>query len=297
MLIGFAWAALSVAIFSGWFVVTRFSVTRELRIWDITALRFGVGAILLAPTVLRSGHRLPLIAWREGLLFMLLWGAPFVLLVGLGLQLTTAAQAASIAPTLMPVFAGLFAWVFLGEKQGWARWLGYGAIVAGLVALVMAGAVAHGAPSPAGIAALALAAAMWAIYTLLYRRSGLSPIQSAALICIWSAVLFLPAYLLLHLSRFALASTSEIALQAFYQGGLMSGVAIVTFNRSVALLGAGAATAIIALLPAVASLLAIPMLGEIPTPIEGVAIAVIATGVLLAARPASARRIPPTHLT
>jgi hypothetical protein len=34
-------------IFAGWFVVTRFSVTHELRIWDIMALRFGCGAVLL----------------------------------------------------------------------------------------------------------------------------------------------------------------------------------------------------------------------------------------------------------
>ncbi len=108
ILAGFAWAILAVTIFSGWFVVTRFSVTRELRIWDITALRFGIGAILLAPAVLRRGSRLPIAAWREGLLFALLWGAPFVLLAGLGLQLTSAALAASIAATLMPVFAGLF---------------------------------------------------------------------------------------------------------------------------------------------------------------------------------------------
>jgi drug/metabolite transporter (DMT)-like permease len=296
-MIGFGWAALSVTIFSGWFVVTRFSVTRELRIWDITALRFGIGAILLAPAVLRRGQRLPLAAWLEGLLFMLLWGMPFVLLVALGLRLTTAAQAASIAPALMPVFAGLFAWAFFREKQVRARWIGYGAIVAGLVGLVVAGAAVHGAPSPAGLAALVLAAAMWATYTLLYRRSGLTPIQSAALICIWSAVLFLPAYLFLHLSRFALASTSEIALQALYQGVLMSGVALVAFNRSVALLGAGAATAIIALLPGVVSVLAIPILGEVPTPNEGVAIAVIVAGVLLAASPAAARRASPTHLT
>lgn len=293
MLAGFTWAALSVAIFSGWFVVTRFSVTRELSIWDITALRFGIGAILLAPAVLRTGQRLPLAAWCEGMLFMLLWGVPFVLLVALGLQLTSAAQAASIAPTLMPVFAGLFAWAFLREKQGRTRWLGYGAIVAGLVCLVMAGAAVHGAPSTAGLGALVLAAAMWAIYTLLFRRSGLTPIQSAALICIWSAVLFLPAYFFLGLSRFGLTSTGEIALQAGYQGVLMSCVAIVTFNRAVSLLGSAAATAIIALLPAVASILAIPVLGEVPTPIESVGIAVIVIGVLLAAKPTPSRRISP----
>jgi drug/metabolite transporter (DMT)-like permease len=292
MMAGFAWAAVSVSIFSGWFVVTRFSVTRELRVWDITALRFGIGAILLAPAVLGTGRRLSAAAWREGLLFTLLWGLPFVLLVAFGLQLTSAAQAASIAPTLMPVFAGLFGWAMLRETLSRTRWLGYAAIVAGLTGLVMAGAAVHGMPNPAGLIALALAAAMWAGYTLLFRGSALSPIQSAALICIWSAVFFLPAYVLLGLSRFHLASAGEIAVQALYQGVLMSGVALVTFNRAVSLLGSAAATAMIALLPAVAALLAIPVLGEVPTPGQILAIAVIVAGVLLAARPTPARRPP-----
>lgn len=186
-----------------------------------------------------------------------------------------------------------FAWAFLKEKPGRTRCLSYGAILAGLVGLVMAGAAVRGMPDPAGLAALALAAAMWAAYTLLFRRSGLTPIQSAALICIWSAALLLPAYRLLGLSRFHLASASEIALQAFYQGVLMSGVAIVTFNRAVGLLGATAATAIIALVPAVAAALAIPFLGEVPTPIETLAIAAIVIGVLLAAKPTPVRRRAP----
>jgi hypothetical protein len=50
-----------------------------------------------------------------------------------------------------------------------------------------------------------------------------------------------------------------------------------------------AATAIIALLPVVASLLAIPVLGEIPLPAEWVAIIVIGMGVCLAARGPSVR--------
>jgi hypothetical protein len=49
--------------------VTRFSVTRELQVWDIAALRFGVGALLLALAVLRRGSRLPAVAWREDLVF------------------------------------------------------------------------------------------------------------------------------------------------------------------------------------------------------------------------------------
>ncbi len=282
---GFLWAVVTVTIFSGWFVVTRFSVKRALQAWDIAALRFGIGAVLLAPAVLRQGSRVPIIAWGEGLLFAALWGLPFTLLVALGLQLTSAAEAASIAPTLMPVFAGLFAWGLLGQPQGRLRWLGYAAIVAGLAGLVAAGAAVRGAPNPIGICVLIAAAAMWAAYTLLFRRSWLSPIQAAALICFWSAVFFLPLYLFLGLSRFGHASMSEIAVQAVYQGVLMSGVALVTFNRAVSLLGASAATAIIALLPAAASILAVPILAETPSGPQVAAIVVIVLGVLLAARP------------
>ena len=303
LLAGLGWAALSVAIFSGWFVVTRFSVTRELLIWDILALRFGVGAIVLAPVLLvpelfGAGRRLPPGAWREGLLFAMLWGMPFVILVALGLRLTSAAQASSVAPTAMPVFAGVLARVFLRERQGRMRWLGYGAIVIGLCLLLAAGAAAHGAPSPLGIAALLLAGSMWAVYTLLFRRSGLTPIQSAALICIWSALIFLPAYLLLGLGRIGMATAGELAIQSFYQGVLMSVVAVFTFNRAVSLLGPPAATAIIALIPAIASLLAIPLLGELPAPAEWAAIAATVAGVLLAAkppRPASASLAPPSR--
>ena len=294
---GLGWAALSVLIFAGWFVVTRFSVTRELRLWDVTALRFGIGAVILFPVLLRGARRISATQWAEGLLYACLWGMPFVLAVALGLQLTSAGRAAAVAPTLMPVFVGLFAWVFLKERPGRGRWLGYLAIVIGLVCMVVGGASAHGVANPVGLLALVTAAAMWAVYTLLFRRSALTPVQAAALICFWSAVLFLPVYLFAGLSRLALASPGEIGLQAFYQGVLMSGVAIVSFNRSVALLGPSAATAIIALIPAVAALAAIPVLGELPSWEEGVALLAVVGGVLMAARPKRQVAVPSTTTT
>src|ERR1700739_4593035 len=165
---GCLWAALSVLIFCGWVCVTRVSVTRELEIWDIMALRFGGGALVFAPMILRRGARLPAAAWRGGVLFCFLWGLPFVLLVALGLRLTSAAQAASIAPAAMPVFAGIVGRLVLGERQGRARWLGYGAIVLGLIGLIGAGAAHHGVPNPFGLAALLGAALLWAVYTIVF---------------------------------------------------------------------------------------------------------------------------------
>ena len=286
---GFLWAAVTVAIFSGWMVVTRFSVTRELSIWDVTALRFGIGAMVLAPAVLRPGAWLPISAWLEGLGYAVLWGVPFVLLVAQGLKLTSAATAASTAPTLMPVFAGLLGWLFLGQQPGWIRWLGYSAILGGLVVLIAATGAGKGLLDPLGMGALVCAALMWAVYTLLFRQSRLTPIQSAALICIWSAILYLPVYLGLGLSRFSQAPAGEIALQAGYQGVLMSAVALVAFNRAVNLLGAGASTAIIATIPALTTVVAVPVLDEVPTLSAAIAIGTIVTGVLLVSAPMADR--------
>jgi len=283
---GFLWATLTVSIFAGWFVVTRFSVTRILNVWDLTALRYGIGAVLLAPVLLRD---LPPRAWRNGFVFSVLWGAPFAILVALGVQMTSAGRAASVTPTLMPVFAGLLGWLLLRQSPGKVRLVGYAAIAAGLCGLVLTAAGGQGSPSLLGLALLALAAAMWASYTLILRRSGLNPIQSAALICFWSAVIFVPAYVALGIGHLAQAPGIEIAIQGVYQGVLMSIVALIGFNRAVALLGPSAAAAMIALVPVVASLLAIAVLGEVPTMAEGVSIAFIVVGVLLAARPERSR--------
>ncbi|KAA0073504.1 DMT family transporter [Tardiphaga sp. P9-11] len=283
---GFLWAALSVGIFSGWFVVTRFSMSHELRIWDIMALRFGIGAILLLPFLFGGKTPLPPGAWREGILFAVLWGAPFVFLVGLGLQMTSAAAAAAISPALMPVFAGLMAWPLFGERPSRWRLLGYLVIVLGLTALVAGHARLHGWPSPAGLSLLIGAALTWGVYSLLFRRSGLSPLQASALICFWSAVFYVPIYVVLGWSRLDLASTQELIFQVIYQGLMMSVVATIAYNRAVTALGAAAAAAMIALLPVIVSSVAIPVLGEVPSWLEGIAIVVIAAGVIFAARPA-----------
>ncbi len=239
---GFGWAALSVTVFSGWFLVTRISVTRELRVWDVMALRFGIGALVLLPVLFGRAARLPRRAWREGLLFAALWGAPFVFFVAFSLQSSSAAQASAVTPALMPVFAGLIGWLALRERPGELRLLGYVIITGGLAALVAGNALSEGRFNLGGIASLTLAAA-------------------------------LPLYLAFGLSRLSDASLQELTFQAVYQGFLMSAVA---FNGTVTLLGAAAAAAIIALLPVIVAALAVPVLGEIPSEIDFVAIGSIA---------------------
>jgi len=280
---GIVWAGGSVAILSGWFVVTRLGMRHELRIWDIIALRFGEGALFLTPALLVGPSRLPPHAWLQGVVLAFLWGAPFILLVALGLQLTTASLTSTVTPTLMPVFAGLIGWGFLGEVPPMRQLAGYGLIAGGLLALIYGYLTKAGAVDLTGAAALVGAAILWALYTLRLRRTPLTPLQVAALICFWSAVCYLPLYFGLGLSNLTQASGGELLYQSIYQGVFMSVVAVFAFNRAVFSLGGRAAAAIIALVPASATALAILILGEVPSTISALAIGVIAVGVVFAA--------------
>jgi drug/metabolite transporter (DMT)-like permease len=280
---GIAWSGLSVAILSGWFVVTRLGFRHDLGVWDVIALRFGEGAALLTPALLIGPSRLRLDAWPRGIVLAALWGAPFIVLVAIGLRLTSVTLASSVAPALMPVFAGLIAWGFLGEVPHKRQLFGYGMIGAGLVALVHAYFRAEGSLDAAGIAALVVAAMMWALYTLRLRQTALTSLQAASLICFWSALLYLPFYFEFGLSNLTHASVEELLFQSIYQGVMMSVIALFAFNRAISLIGPQAAAAIIALVPVVTTLLAIPVLGEWPSWATSVVVCLVAVGVVFAA--------------
>ena len=140
-----------------------------------------------------------------------------------------------------------------------------------------------------GNAALLGGAALWATYTVRVRWSGLSPVQAAALVCLISLVVYVPAYALSGVQRLTEAPLAEVLLHGLYQGCVIGGLAVVAFNQAVARLGAGSAAAIVSLVPVMAALLGVAVLGEIPTPLAAVAIVAIAVGVFLAAGAPAAR--------
>lgn len=87
----------------------------------------------------------------------------------------------------MPGLAGLFAWLVLDERPGKAQVFGYVVIVAGVAALVVSEEQSGLPSSPVGLGSLVVAAALWAVYTLRFRRGRHTPVQAAAFVCIWSS--------------------------------------------------------------------------------------------------------------
>ncbi|WP_407529336.1 DMT family transporter [Methylobacterium oryzisoli] len=280
-LAGVAWALLAVTIWGGWFVVTRRTVGTGgvLGPADLVALRFGIGGLVLAPVMLRLRH-LTRPQVIDAVWLIVGQGAPFALLISTGLRFVHAGHGAALTPGTMPLLAALFGIIFLRDRPGRVALAGLVLILAGAVTL--AGAF-RSTEELYGYAMFLSAATLWAIGTVRMRRSTLRPIEATALICVVSCVVYLPPYFALGYSKLAAAPAAELILQLVYQGLLASVVALIAFNRSLALIGRRT-PAFTALVPVIATLLAIPVLGEIPNLPTALAVAAIAFGVLLTTR-------------
>jgi len=111
------------------------------------------------------------------------------------------------------------------------------------------------------------------------RRARLDGLHAAAIAAVGSLVLYLPAYAAIAGTSLFRAPLFDIALQAVVQGLLTAIVALLLYGRMVSLLGATSGAAFVALTPAMTALLAIPVLGEWPSAIDWMAIALISIGV------------------
>jgi len=127
-----------------------------------------------------------------------------------------------------------------------------------------------------------LAAFMWAIFTVVMRRADLDPLHAAALVSVGSLAIYLPVYLAWRGAALAQVPLAELAVQVLFQGVLVTVVSLLFYGRAIALLGAARGAAFGALVPALAALIAIPLLGEWPGATDWLAIVLISAGVYLA---------------
>lgn len=280
-LIGWLAVLATVTIWAVWAVATRHAVTHDLPPSAIGLLRFGVPALLLLPFAWRSG------LFPKGLelpkaLGLLGSGAPFFLIVALGMQFAPAAEIGPLLPGTMPLFVALIGWLVFGEKLGRLRMLGFALILIGVACIGGYGLFMTGSGAWRGHLLLLTGACLWGIYTHAYRRSGLSALQAAALIGLWSFLILLPFGLPPLIRAIGDGLAGPLVLQALLQGFVAGVAGIVLYGIAIDRLGASRAAAISPLAIVLAALLAIPVLGEIPDAAAMIGITLATLGVVLA---------------
>jgi drug/metabolite transporter (DMT)-like permease len=94
-----------------------------------------------------------------------------------------------------------------------------------------------------------------------------------------------PIWLLFLPSNLAGAPWPEIALQAVYQGIIAAFIAAILIAHAARMLGGMRQAAMMSGAPALALLIAIPALGEIPSLISIVGVCIVTAGILVALGP------------
>lgn len=282
---GLAWGLLAAAIWANYTVLARYAVKAGLSPGDLTLLRFLPGGLLMAPFFFRWGWRdLGGIGWRRGLVLAVLAGPGFSLLFMSGFTLAPLAHGAVIAPACqMLVGLTLSAWL---AHQRWTR---ESAIGAGLVTLGL-GFIGSDGVSQAGggrmllgDALFMLAGASWGLFGALSRRWQVDALRVTAAVVVLSLAMVAPVFLLVaDFGRLASAGAGMLALQLVAQGLGAGLVAVLAYSRAAVLLGSGRAGFFGALVPGAASLIAIPVLGEVPGPLQVMGICAVVVGLLVA---------------
>jgi len=243
---GLGWATLAIMVWSGSLVMLRLGVTTSLNIFDLTVLRFGVAAVILAPVALRRGIGLDRLGGMGIAALVMTFGAPYVLLISLALKTAPASAAGAINPGMMAIVSVALGSAIFGDKIGVTRVAGLILTVAGIALFSwFGGAIASGHFILAGTGA------MWACYALIVRRAAVPALNATAIVAVGSAFFYVPIYVLALPKQIADAPLIDIFIQAGFQGVLVSVVAIYAFNRSAELLGTTAGVTLPALIPVV----------------------------------------------
>jgi drug/metabolite transporter (DMT)-like permease len=258
--LGYAAGAVTVLIWSTWFLATRHSAATPLGSIDIGLIRFGIPALALSPVWLRTGLK------PKGLPLHLLaimvagCGAVFFLVTTLAIHSTPAASSGILLGGSMPLATALIGVLLFRERPDVTRVAGLAAIVAGVLILLLR-SLADAALPWTSFALLPAGAVLWASYTHAFRRSGLTAVEASALIAVWS-FLIMGALALAFGVSLPQAPLPEIGLQVLSQGILSGLVAMVSYGTAVKTLGGTQAAAFTALTPVLATLGGGLLLGE-----------------------------------
>jgi len=129
------------------------------------------------------------------------------------------------------------------------------------------------------------ASVAWASYSVLARKWPHDPWLLTRFVALASAGVYLPVYLIWLPKGLDHVSTGMLVFQGLYQGIGPTIVAMILFLRAVAILGAERTGALVALVPVLAGLAAVPLLGEPLTVWLVAGLALVSSGAWLASRP------------
>jgi drug/metabolite transporter (DMT)-like permease len=259
----------------------------ELPTFTITFFRVLIAFILILPIGLKSAwkHRFTLWEHKRPLVIMALTGVTFFNTFIYGaLQFTTATNV-SVLETVIPVVTVILSGYLLKEKLRSIQWMGMMLSFFGAIWVVMDGKILEltSIAWNIGDAIMIGAIVTWTVYSIYVKKyMHLFPPFASLLVMMGIAVVVLLPFVVVEWSVTAVPAFEVPHLASFlYLGIFPSLIALLLYNRAVALLGASQASVFLNFLPVVTMIGAYLWLGETITYREIIGTLVVIGGVML----------------
>ena len=273
----------AVAIYGANFGISRHALLNGLTPDDLVALRYGIAGTLLLPVFIRRGVAdCAGVGWRRGIVLAIMSGVPMALLMNTGLAMAPASHAAAIGPGTVTVIGVIGSMVLFGVKPSRPIVIGIGVVLAGLAAIGVAGSRTGGPSIVVGDLLFLATGLLWGFYPLLLQKWNVGAMTSTAIVSVLSLV-YIPVYALFLTPRILAVDPWVVLFHGINQGLLNVILGLWLWGHAVRVLGAATAQRFPPLIPVAGTLLAIPILGEWPPPLQAVGVALIVAGLGLAA--------------
>ena len=276
-------ALITVSIWAVFIVATRFSVSTNFTVEEVLILRLVPSTLIMAPFMIKYDLIPRGLSWFKAGMLMIGASAIFPYIVSSGLSFAPASDGGVLAPGMLPFWTALAAFFILGEKLDKVRLTGLliiliGALMVGLWQIIF--------NSDEGVwrghILFLIGSGLFAIYSVIFRQSGLTPLHGLLIGLFWGTLFITPILLLTGKVTFHDVSAFDIGITIFIQSLVIGILATILFNYGVRLIGASEMGAFGALTPILAMVGGILFLNESVPAVKMAGIFLVAIGVFLA---------------
>jgi len=281
--LGYVAALVTVTIWAAFLVGTRFAVTKNFTVEEILVLRLIPAAIIMLPYMLKLGVMPPGNRLITKIIFALGASALFPWVLSMGLYYSPASNAGALGPGTLPFWTALIAFLITSEKPNRSRKFGLFVILLGaLVIGIVQFETNYGDLTWLGNILFLLGAALWAIYSVIFRQSGIAPLHGLVIGLFWGSLIFVPFLITFGSVKFENTTLHDIAFMVILHSFIIGILAMLLFTYAVKKLGAVQTAAFGALTPILALIGGVILLDEIISPSKLSGICLVTAGVLLA---------------
>nr|WP_180177192.1 DMT family transporter [Acinetobacter sp. YH12039] len=258
---GYLYVFITMCIWGGFTLTARLSANWGISAWDITALRFALAFCILMPILIYKKDTAFL--WKkEPFILAMLGGVTYCLTAYSAFHYAPAAHAAIFLNGCIPLCTAIAAFLIFKQPLDKHTWISVVIMISAISLMSYLMYVETGVAFGLGDLLFFISAIWWGIFTVLLKQWRLSAWHAMAGVAVWSAVVFVPIYLLFFPKHWSDPEPLQLIGQVIFHGIFVVIIATLTYVEAIKRLGAFKAGSIVTLAPFIAAILAVPLLNE-----------------------------------